>query len=74
MLSTQSEPLPPCYTLYRLYRPVLIYTGKGGGVEVNWREGIGAVVPIRGVENTNMTDCISRNTSVPRRLFITALQ
>jgi hypothetical protein len=31
MLSTQPDPLPPCYTLYRMYRPVLIHTEKGEG-------------------------------------------
>jgi hypothetical protein len=30
MLSTQPDPLPPRYTLYK-YNPVLIHTGKGGG-------------------------------------------
>jgi hypothetical protein len=33
VLSTQPDhPPPPCYTLYEYMPPVLIHTGKGGGV------------------------------------------
>jgi hypothetical protein len=42
-------PPPPCYTLYEYiitYTPVLIHTGKGGGL--NLREGRGALVHKRG--------------------------
>jgi hypothetical protein len=51
MLSTQPDPLPPCYTLYRLYRPVLIHTGKGGG-----REGRGAIVHKAGSKYQHVTN------------------
>jgi hypothetical protein len=59
MLSTQPDP-PPFYTLYEyISTPVLIHTGKG-------RRGVGEPVTrldgryfTRGVENTNMTACIS---------------
>jgi hypothetical protein len=57
VLHTTRSPPPLLHIVqYRLYRPVLIHTGKGGGV--NWREGRGALVHKR-VENANMTDCIS---------------
>jgi hypothetical protein len=55
MLSTQPDPPPFTHCI----DCVLIHTGKGGGGEVNQREGRGAVVHLRGVENTNMTVCIS---------------
>ncbi len=41
MLSTYPIPSPSVLHKYRMYRPVLIHTGKGG---VIWREGRGALV------------------------------
>jgi hypothetical protein len=59
-LSTQPDPLPPRYTLYK-YIPLYLFTqGRGGGGKgsepVRRLEGRKFT---RGVENTNMTDCIS---------------
>ncbi len=45
---------PPPVTHYIGCIDLYLFT-QGGGGEVTWREGRGA----RGVENTNMTDCIS---------------
>jgi hypothetical protein len=56
MLSTQPDPPPPCHTLYEY---ILIHTGKGGGgVDEPVRRLEGRQFT-RGVENTNMADCIS---------------
>ncbi len=52
--TTQHPPTHPHSRLYILY----VYFGKGGGMgEV--REKVEGQQVIRGVENTNMTDCIS---------------
>ncbi len=53
--NTTQHPPPPSHTLSVL---LYVYFGKGGGVgEV--REKVEGQQYTRGVENTNMTDCIS---------------
>jgi hypothetical protein len=57
-LSEAPYPLPPRYTLYEFIPLYLFTQGKGGRVDepVRRLEGLEFT---RGVENTNMTDCIS---------------
>jgi hypothetical protein len=56
-LSEAPGPLPPPVTnCMNTCIPVLIHTGKGGGEPVRRLEGR---LFTRGVENTNMTHCIS---------------
>ncbi len=51
---------PPPYTLYTCtVYDILIPTGKGGGRELNQREGKRGISSQSWIENSNMTDCIS---------------
>ncbi len=55
--NTTQHPHPPPTATHCLYIPY-VYFGKGGGVG-KVREKIEGQQFTRGVENTNMTDCIS---------------
>jgi hypothetical protein len=57
-LSEAHDPLPPCYTLNEYMYPCTYSHKEGGGVDEPVRRLEGRSFT-RGVENTNMTVCIS---------------
>jgi hypothetical protein len=56
--TTQHPPPPPSHTL-SVYTVLYFEFGKGGGRQVNQKEGERSNSSQSWVENTNMTDCIS---------------
>ncbi len=66
--TTYPLPLTHCIQVYVVQHTVLIHTEKGGGGELNQREGERVNSSQSWVENTNMTNCISSSVNSDKHL------